>query len=257
MSLLLCVPVCGDENQCRGCAEPQLGQKHQSPSKRPLSRTVCWGMFDRVMATGVRHCKRREGREQRRGKGVTTPPQHYHHPLPLLCQTPLSAAPIPNFLPLPVKGLLWPLFMQFKCLHLANTTLSLIRCFVHMHHAAKESLCSNTMTSPSRTSYKFLPKIICHKLHGHAVTMRLMACIKYMPSKHGSLLWPSTLSMADLWGASLLCCISDWVGLLAHGPPFSFIFAQWALQYKTGALSWDTENKQDGYGKIQNEYQSF
>lgn len=79
MSLFLCVPVCGDKNKCRGCAEPQLKHQPRVWTSEPIEEltqqnSLLGHIWQRVRATWVRHCKSREGREQGREKGLP------HHP---------------------------------------------------------------------------------------------------------------------------------------------------------------------------------
>lgn len=234
MSLLLVFLYVVMKTSAEGVQSPSWGRNIRTPGlvKRPLSRTVCWGTFDREWGHLGETLRKQRGREQGREKGVTTPPQHHHHLLPQLCQTPLSVAPTPNFLPLPLKGLLWLLFRQFQCLHLAKHKTLIDKVF--FPHCTMQQRSPSVWTPwhhlQGHPINCFLKLFVTSSLE-NAVRMRLMGCIEYT-AKHGPLLWLSTLSM--------LCYISHWAGLLAHGSPFSFIFAQWAPQYKTGALSSDT-----------------
>ena len=134
-----------------------------SPSKRLLRRTVCWDKFNRE---SVDHLSRMpcKGTGQSAGhwegqKGDHTTPAPSPPPATAL-QTPLSAAPKPNSLPLPLR----PFVASFPAIQMSPFSKGQqshwLDILPPLHHAANELVCLNTMTSPSRSSYKFLPKIL-------------------------------------------------------------------------------------------------
>lgn len=147
------------KTSAEGVQSPSLNTspwyKHQSPSKSSLSRTSVGAYLTESWGHLSETLQKQRGQRAEERKGVTTPPQHHHHPLPLLCQTPLSAAPF------------WLFFMQFKCLNFTKQNTFIVRVFfAHCTTQQRELFCLNIIISPSRASCKFLPKIICHKLCG-------------------------------------------------------------------------------------------
>lgn len=131
------------KTSAEGVQSPSLNTspwyKHQSPSKSSLSRTSVGAYLTESWGHLSETLQKQRGQRAEERKGVTTPPQHHHHPLPLLCQTPLSAAPTPNFLPLPLKSL----FGFFSCSSSVSIsqsrTLSLLRCLLHTAPHSKGS----------------------------------------------------------------------------------------------------------------------